>query len=130
MLTGASSAKTCTNYTHYDYLKLLLGQAPRERSVKELVEMLNVAHLPCSPIPTFDQVANDPQLSSRGMITEVEQAISGRLKVPGSVLKLSKTPGDPIAPAPFLGQHNYEVYSNLLGYSEGEIRKLQDDGVI
>jgi len=30
LLIGAPSAKTCTNYTRYDYLKLLLGQAPRE----------------------------------------------------------------------------------------------------
>jgi crotonobetainyl-CoA:carnitine CoA-transferase CaiB-like acyl-CoA transferase len=53
-----------------------------------------------------------------------------KLKVPGSVFKLSQTPGDAASPAPFLGQHNYEVYSGLLGYNEPEIRQLQDDGVI
>ena len=81
-------------------------------------------------MPTFDEVANDPQLLSRQMIVEVEQPLSGKLKVQGSVLKLSKTPGDPNLPSPFLGEHNYEVYSGMLGYSEEEIDKLADDGII
>ena len=64
------------------------------------------------------------------MVIEVEQLISGTLKVPGSVFKLSRTPGDVKYPAPFLGEHNYEVYSQLLGYSEPEISKLNEEGVI
>ncbi|MBE0415997.1 MAG: CoA transferase [Dehalococcoidia bacterium] len=115
---------------HMDEVDALVEEWTRERTMKEIVNTLNDAHLPCSPIPTFAEAANDPQILSRGMVTEVEQVISGRLKVPGSPFKLSKTPGDPTAPAPFLGQHNYEVYSNVLGYSEQEISKLADDGII
>lgn len=61
---------------------------------------------------------------------EVEQLVSGKIKVPGSVFKLSETPGDVKYPAPFLGEHNYEVYQDLLGFSEQEINKLAEDGVI
>ena len=92
--------------------------------------MLTKADLPASPIHTIDQVANDPQLLSRAMIIEVEQAISGKVKLPGSVLKLSKTPGDAGSSAPFLGEHNYEVYSSMLGYSEQEINQLIADGIV
>ena len=86
--------------------------------------------MPCSPVPSFDEVANDPQLLSRDMIIEVEQTISGKIKVPGLPIKLSKTPGDATSPAPFLGQHNYEVYSSMLGYTEQEIKKLDNNGII
>jgi len=82
------------------------------------------ADLACSPVPTFGQVANDPQLASRNMQVDVEQLISGKLRVPGSVLKMGKTPGDPTEPAPFLGQHNVEVYSELLGYDQKTIDRL------
>jgi len=102
----------------------------RTMTTAEAVTKLIDAHVPTSVVPTFDEVANDPQLLSRQMITEVEQPLSGKLKVPGSVLKLSKTPGDPSSPSPFLGEHNYEVYSGLLGYTEEEITKLADDGII
>ena len=115
---------------HRSETDAIVSEWTKERMVAEVLKEMSKVHLPCAPIPTIDKVVNDPQLLSRGMITEVEQTISGKLKVPGSVFKLSKTPGDPMAPAPFLGQHNYEVYSALLGYSEEEIKKLQDEGVI
>ena len=95
-----------------------------------MVKALTDARVACTEVPTFDQVPNDPQLLSREMVIEVEQPLSGKLKVPGSVFKLSKTPGDPTLPAPLLGQHNYEVCADLLGYSEQEIKKLEDDGII
>jgi len=43
---------------------------------------------------------------------------------------MSETPGDPTQPAPFLGQHNKEVYSELLGFDQDTINTLQKDGVI
>lgn len=102
----------------------------RTKTVKEIVAEVSGAGLPCSPVSTFDEVANDPQLLSRGMIVEVEQSMAGKLKVPGSVFKLSVTPGDIKLPAPLLGQHNAEVYSDLLGYSEQEITKLAAERII
>jgi len=108
----------------------LVEEWTKVRSVREIINTLNKADLPCSPVPAFDEVANDAQLLSREMVIEVEQLLSGNLKVPGSVFKLSKTPGDVRYPAPFLGEHNYEIYCNLLGYSEQEINKLAEDGII
>jgi crotonobetainyl-CoA:carnitine CoA-transferase CaiB-like acyl-CoA transferase len=102
----------------------------RERTVDEMIRQLMAADLPCAPIPTFSQVANDPQLASRDMVVDIEQLISGKVKVPGSVFKMSETPGDPTQPAPFLGQHNTEVYSELLGYDQEMIGRLQREGVI
>ena len=115
---------------HLDELTPIIESWTTQRTVDDVVQTLSDAHLPCSAVPTFEQVLNDPQLHSRGMLTDVEQVISGKVKVPGSPLKLSKTPVNASPPAPFLGEHNYEVYSNLLGYSEEEIGKLADDGVI
>jgi CoA:oxalate CoA-transferase len=95
-----------------------------------MLSVLEAADLACSPVPTFGQVANDPQLASRNMVVDVEQIISGKLKVPGSVFKMAKTPGDATQPAPFLGQHNAEVYSKLLGYDHATIDRLQREGII
>ncbi|MFC1916831.1 CaiB/BaiF CoA transferase family protein [Chloroflexota bacterium] len=113
-----------------DEVNALVQEYTKTKRVDEIVDELTRVRVPSSPIPSFDQVANDPQLLSRDMIIEVEQAISGKVKVPGSVFKMSKTPGDVKFPAPFLGEHNYEVYYKMLGYSEQEVRKLADEGVI
>jgi crotonobetainyl-CoA:carnitine CoA-transferase CaiB-like acyl-CoA transferase len=77
-----------------------------------------------------DQLVNDPHIQSRRMVVEVEQMISGPLRMPGSVFKLSDTPGDPSVPAPFLGEHNGEIYGGLLGFSEAKIEELAGKEVI
>jgi len=115
---------------HIDEIDALVEGWTRTKSTEELIEISNKAHVPCTPIPSFEQVVNDPQLSSRDMIVEVEQPISGKVKVPGSMFKMSKTPGESRSQAPFLGEHSYEVYSGILGYSEEEIRKFEDEGII
>ena len=115
---------------HRDEVEALVENWTRTKSIEEIVSTLQNANLPCCPVPAFDQVANDPQLKSREMLVEVEQAASGKVKVTGSAFKMSKTPGDNKFPAPSLGEHNYEVYTSLLGYREQDIKKLADEGVI
>ncbi len=102
----------------------------RQRTADEIVRLLSEAHLPASPVPTFEQVVSDPHLLSRGMIAEVEQVISGKVKVVGSPFKMSRTPADPTLSSPFLGEHNQEIYCGVLEYSEEEVAKLADDGII
>ena len=115
---------------HIDEIDAVLEEWTGHRTVDEMIEQLRDADLPCAPVPTFSQVASDPQLASRAMQVVVDQMISGRVTVPGSVFKMSETPGDATQPAPFLGQHNADVYTRLLGLDEGEIDRLQRDGVI
>ena len=115
---------------HVDEIDAVLEEWTRQRTVDEMIAELRALDLPCAPVPTFGQVAHDPQLASRAMQVEVEQTISGSVTVPGSVFKMSRTPGDATQPAPFLGQHNAEVYSRLLGLPPEEIDRLQEEGVI
>ena len=102
----------------------------KEKTVEEVFAILKKFQVPCSPLPTFDQVASDPQLLSRDMIVEVDQPVSGKVKLIGSVYKMSKTPGDRKKRAPEVGEHNEEVYSGLLGIDAEEIRKLKEESVI
>jgi len=69
-------------------------------------------------------------LLSRNMIIEVDQPVSGKVKTPGSLFKLSKTPGKINYHAPFLGENNQEVLSGMLGLTEQQITELGNEGVI
>jgi CoA:oxalate CoA-transferase len=101
-----------------------------ERTVEEIFSILKEFGVPCSPLPTFDQVANDPQLLSREMIVEVETPISGKVKLSGSVYKMSKTPGNRKKIVPAVGEHNEEIYGGLLGIDAQELQKLKREGTI
>ena len=113
-----------------DEIDAIVGEWAGTRSVDEILEALKKADVPCAMVPTYDRVCNDPQLLSREMIVDVEQPLSGNVKIPGSLFKLSKTPGHIYSPAPRLGENNYELYSSMLGYTENEINSLEQDGVI
>jgi crotonobetainyl-CoA:carnitine CoA-transferase CaiB-like acyl-CoA transferase len=115
---------------HKGEIDALVGEWTKKRTAVEIVEQLKKIDVPCSIVPSFDQVCNDAQLLSRDMIIDVDQLVSGPVRVPGSVFKLSKTPGNVRLPAPFLGEHNTDIYSGMLGYTEEEIRTLADEGII
>jgi len=123
-------ASQATRIKYVEEIEAIVEKWTRRRTVDEMIKLLRAADLACSPVPTFGQVAEDPQLASRNMQVDVEQLISGKLRVPGSVFKMSQTPGDPTEPAPFLGQHNVEIYSKLLGYDQATIDRLQREGII
>jgi len=102
----------------------------KTKTADEIQDILKKADVPCTKLPGFDEVCADPQLMSRNMIIEVDQLLSGKVKVPGSLFKLSKTPGRIDYPAPFLGENNNDILSEMLGYTEEQISKLDDEGVI
>jgi crotonobetainyl-CoA:carnitine CoA-transferase CaiB-like acyl-CoA transferase len=117
-------------YKYKDQIDAAVNEWTGARTGDEVVRILHDADIPVSPVPTFEQVCNDPQLYEREMIIEVEQELSGKVKVPGSLFKMSRTPGNIRYPAPILGEHNLEVYGGMLGYSEEEINNLSAEGVI
>jgi crotonobetainyl-CoA:carnitine CoA-transferase CaiB-like acyl-CoA transferase len=117
-------------YQHRDEIDAIIGEWTKTKTADEIMTLLKSFDVPCTKLPTFDEVCNDPQLLSRNMMIEVEQALSGKVMVPGSLFKLSRTPGSVQYPAPYLGQHNEEILSEILGYNEEEIARLSNDGVI
>jgi CoA:oxalate CoA-transferase len=108
----------------------LIGAWTKTKTVEYILDVLKKADVPCSAVPDFAQVCNDPQIKAREMVIEVEQMLSGKVKAAGSPFKFSKTPGNIKYPAPFLGEHNVEIYSDMLGYTDQEMAKLANDGVI
>ncbi len=114
---------------HKQEIDALVKEWTKTKTVAEILEALNKAEVPCSAVPDFGQVCNDPQIQDREMVIEVDQ-LAGKVNVPGSVFKLSRTPGNIKCPASFLGEHNMDIYSGVLGYSEAELAQLANEGVI
>lgn len=102
----------------------------RDKTRDEVVNLLVEERMPVAPVLSLDEVINDPHIQAREMIVEVNHPVLGKVKVPGFPLKFSETPVRIEKPEPLLGQHNEEVLSTLLGYSEEEIAKLKGEKVI
>ena len=101
-----------------------------QRTFAEVYEVLTRAEVPAGPIHSVADIARDPQFAARAMFDSVQLPDGSALKVPAYVPKLSRTPGQSEWAGPTLGQHNDEVYGELLGLSEAERDALRAAKVI
>ncbi len=100
-----------------------------------LMERLQTAAIPAGVAQgAEDRIEHDPQLTHLEWLTELDAAVLGRWPVAAGSVKMSETPphigGWIDRAAPLYGEHNYEIYRELLGLSPAEVDELSDDGVI
>lgn len=101
-----------------------------KKTTKEWEAIFEDAGLPYSPINNMKDICEDPHIAHRNMLVEIDQPKVGKMKIAGSPIRLSETPGEVYAPAPLLGQHSEEVLREILGYSEEVISGLLENEVI
>ncbi|MDO8750809.1 MAG: CoA transferase [Dehalococcoidia bacterium] len=107
---------------------ILLGWC-MEHTKQEIFELGQKAGVIVAPMNTIDEAFKDPQFNDRGIFTEVEHPVMGKVQFPGRPFIMPETPWAMRRPAPLLGQHNSEVYSEL-GYTKEDMVMLRETGVI
>ncbi|WP_163801788.1 CaiB/BaiF CoA transferase family protein [Mycolicibacterium sediminis] len=115
-----------------DELDRLIGEWAAARRPDDVIATLSAAGVISGPINTVAEVVADPQLLSRGMIADHwDERIGRNVKGPGVIPVLSETPGTiRSAGSSTPGQHNAEVYGELLGRSADELAELAAEGVL
>jgi CoA:oxalate CoA-transferase len=101
-----------------------------ERTKAEVVSTLAEGGVPAAPVNDVAEMVADPQIQAREMFVEVEHPLYGPVKITGTPLKLSETPGRVERLAPLPGEHNEEIFVGLLGHSKEELARWQEEGVI
>jgi formyl-CoA transferase len=104
-------------------LAALIESVTSQQPRRHWTALFEANGLPCGPINNYQQVFEDPQVLSRGMVVETDHPTLGRIRTLGSPIKMSETP--PIAGrrAPLLGEHTREVLREV-GYDDREIERL------
>jgi len=114
---------------HKDQLNATLAERFLERPTDEWVSTLESKGVLCGEIQTFEQAVDDPQTHANNMVVEMSQPTVGALRLLGTPVRLGATPVSYRIPPADLGQHTKEVLAEL-GYSDEEVAKLQDEGVL
>ncbi len=115
--------------SHADEVNALVDAWVRDKTVAEVVQVLEQAEVPVGPVHTIPQAAHDPHLWERQMLVETEDHEQGRTYVPGLTVKFSDTPGK-IGPIPQPGEHNSEVYGEWLGHTEAALTRWKEEGIV
>lgn len=94
---------------------------------REFMAILNPIDVPCGPIMSTTDLANDEHIRGREMYVELEDERRGKWWNVGMPIKLSASPAK-IERAPFLGEHNDDVLMNVLGYDVAKVEAMKVAG--
>jgi len=115
---------------HIDILEPIITEAMRKKTTQEWLDELLPLGIPCGPVYTIDQVAQDPQVHARGMIVEFPHKRLGTWRYINSPLRFSRTPAGVWREPPDLGEHTEEVLTRYLGLTPQEVHALREEGVV
>ena len=113
-----------------DELEELLGAWISDREFSDVESTLVAAGVPVGGIYRAQDIADDEHFKARQSLIEVENEAGESVHMPGVIPKLSGTPGEVRWTGPQLGAHNGEVYGDLLGLSQSDIKALIEEGVV
>ena len=106
---------------------MLLNKFAEKYTKRELMAILTPLDVPCGPIMSTTDLANDEHIRGREMYVELEDEKRGKWWNVGMPIKLSASPAK-IERAPFLGEHNEDVLKTVLGYDDAKIAAMKAAG--
>ena len=95
----------------------------------EVMATLNPLNVPCGPILSMKELAEEPALRKTGTVVEVDHPERGKYLTVGNPIKLSDSPAD-VRRSPLLGEHTEEVLRTVLGLNDDEIQAARQQGAI
>ncbi|HVI29243.1 formyl-CoA transferase [Hansschlegelia sp.] len=133
-IIGEPSWKTDPNYAtpkarlpHLNEIFTRIEAWTMKHDKFEAMDILNEYDIPCGPILSMKEIAEDEALRKNGTVVEVDHPTRGKYLTVGSPIKFSNSPVD-VVRSPLLGEHTEEILREVLGYSDNEIAEIEGSG--
>ncbi|MEY3382162.1 MAG: acyl-CoA transferase [Pseudomonadota bacterium] len=113
------------------HLKMIFARIEEWTKTKtkfEAMDILNAFDIPCGPILSMKEIAEDSSLRDTGTVVQVDHPTRGSYLSVGNPIKLSDSPTE-VTRSPLLGEHSSEILE-LLGYSADEIGIMKNERVV
>ncbi len=114
---------------HMDELRPIVDEWTTGRRKAELYHAAQAVRVPIGYVCDARDLIESPQYQQRGYFVELDHPVAGRLVYPGLPMQLGDQ-GLPLRRAPLLGEHNAEVYGDVLGCSPRELVRLRGAGTV
>ena len=129
----ASDARFATNasrvHNREELIAILQGIFVT-RTMRDWLQALERAGVPCGPINTVADVFADPQVQARGLKLDLSHPSIGSVPSVANPIKYSATPIDYRSAPPMLGADTDEILREMLGVSPAEIAHLRKSGIV
>ena len=95
----------------------------------EAMDILNEFDIPCGPILSMKEIAEDQSLRETGTIVEVDHPTRGKYLSVGNPIKLSNSRVE-VTRSPLLGEHTDEILREVLKYNDHEVAEIEGSGAV
>ena len=117
-----------------DELKKMIEKWASDKTVKEVVEIIDNAGIPAAPIYNCEQACADKNIVEvREMLVKVPAPKNhpeiDELTVIGNPIKMTETPCVYTKASPDLGEDNYDIFKDL-GFSDEELAQYKEAGIM
>lgn len=108
----------------------LISAWTRRLTAPELLDLMSKHAVPAGQMYRAPEILADPHFQARQAIVEVPDPFFGQLAMQNVVPRLSESPGEILHTGPELGAHNHQIYHELLGLDDDEMRRLEQAEII
>lgn len=95
----------------------------------EAMDILNPLNVPCGPVLSMKELAQEPALRASETVVEVDHPERGTYLTVGNPIKLSDSPSE-VERAPLLGEHTDEILREVVGLDDQEIDAAREQGAL
>jgi len=95
----------------------------------EVMKQCNPLNIPCGPILSMKELAEEPSLRKTGTVVEVDHPERGKYLSVGCPIKLSDSPVE-VVRSPLLGEHTDEILKTVIGLSAEDIAAAKEEGAV
>src|SRR5499427_968874 len=106
----------------------LISQWTREHTKEEAMALISGAGVPAGAVFDSMELTNEPSFWQRGILQTMHHG-DWKMTMPTWPVRFDGAL-TPVKPAPLLGEHTAEVFSDWLGLGLEEVEKLREQGIV
>jgi len=95
----------------------------------EAMDILNKHDIPCGPILSMKEIAEEQSLRDTGTVVEVDHPTRGAYLSVGNPIKMSASVSE-VKRSPLLGEHTTEILRDVLRFDPARIAEIEASGAI
>lgn len=113
---------------HREYLFSVMDEAFSAHSWSYWQPKLRAAAVPHGQVRSLGEALASDEVKSRDLVNRIPHPVKGWIPNVASPLRLARTPSIQSKAAPAVGANTVEILKDVLHYSDGKIKALQESG--
>src|ERR1700716_1157353 len=127
--THPDYAKPPARLSRLNHIFARIEQWTMTKTKFEAMDILNKDDIPCGPILSMKELAEDQSLRATGTVVEVDHPERGKYLSVGNPIKMSDSPTE-VTRSPLLGEHTDEILRQVLGFTDHQVAEIHDSGAL